>query len=96
MAWKRTESHTVGGYVFHWFTDGGGWIAAVWSEGESPEEPSHADIARALTVLRPPLSGKEELRGLCMRFVENIPYRIRAIRGKTTALRRLGMADIDL
>ena len=96
MAWKRTESHEVGGYEFHWFTDEESWIAAVWSAGEAPAEPTDEDIPRALTVLRLPLSGKEELRGLCMRFVENIPYRIRAIRGKTTALRRLDMEGINL
>ena len=90
MTWARKETHSAGGYAFHWFSDGERWFAAVWSADAAPNDPSFEDIETALTILRSPVGGEEQLRVLCMRFVEDVPYRIRAIRGKIPSLRRLG------
>ncbi|MBT3266819.1 hypothetical protein HN371_06685 [Candidatus Poribacteria bacterium] len=95
MAWERRETHHVGSYAFHWFSDGdGSWLIAIWSEAKAPSEPREADVASALTVQHIPVrdnpKGKTRpVREFCERFMSDIPFRVRAIRNKVPTLRRL-------
>lgn len=95
MAWDRRESHHVGSYAFHWFSDGdGAWLVAVWPEARGPSEPRESDIPRALTVHHIPRRDNPKgrmkpVRDFCERFMSDIPFRVGAIRDKVPALNRL-------
>jgi hypothetical protein len=95
VAWKRTETHTVGGYTFHWFHDGeGAWLIAVWREENAPDDSSEVDLARALTLhhisrAENPAGDIKPVRQFCERFLADVPFRVRAIRNKVPCLRTL-------
>lgn len=97
MHWELRESHRVGGYAFHWFHCDGEWVIAVWKEGEEPDRPSAADFHRALTArlvsrAENPSGGAKPLRRFCEQFLNDIPFRVRAIRSKIATLDALERA----
>jgi|SaaInl4_135m_RNA_FD_contig_61_1295283_length_896_multi_2_in_0_out_0_2 hypothetical protein len=95
MPWERRETHHVASYAFHWFADGdGGWLVAVWGEANAPAAPPEKAIADALTVHHipardNPTGSLKPVRAFCERFVSDIPFRVRAIRLRVPAVRRL-------
>jgi hypothetical protein len=91
MEWELRESHRVGGYAFCWFGRDGEWVVAIWKAGEEPERPIADDFRRALTVHHVsreenPSGDMKRLRQFCERFLNDIPFRVRAIRNKIPTL----------
>lgn len=92
MEWTLRETHRVGGYVFHWFHREGEWVVAIWKEGEESERPE--DFRQALTVhhisrAENPSGDTKRVRQFCERFLNDIPFRVRAIRNKFPTLEML-------
>lgn len=95
MPWGKQETHHVGSYVFHWFSDDdGAWLVAIWAEMSAPPEARLSDVERALTVHHisardNPKGGTKAVREFCQRFMSDIPFRVRVIRNKIPTVRRL-------